>query len=502
VTYLSLARNIGNGNGYIDFTGLPNTTFPPLFPALLVAGHLAGISMQQAVRVLNAAAFAAVAVVSWLLLRRVVARAWISGAALILIGMSPAVLNTAYHVWSDALFCALALLCLLLLGRAVDLGAEPGASARDRLVGLGIAGLVAGAAMMTKYVGVSLVLTGMLVVLVQRRDEDARELLRRILVFATSAMALPALWVARNATSGARYLLGPRVADPQSVVTLGQSLVSSLGSVIGPQWSTLVWTLALGVVGASAALGLAFRRRSAARSGGATIVALATFVVFHGSIVLVSGKLSGSSVDDRLVATLAPPILITAAWLVDNMLGGAFQHGGMWLKVACTGLVATVCAVIVAASAPAFVATATRDGRSQRGYNTKRSRSPLATVVGDLSSRSLVTTNHPWTLYLGSSHEPILPTPGPMHPAVSIPPATVHGLETDTCRQPVYLAWYGSDASTALLPTPPAELDPRAVRVVPDGVLYALRSDEPCVDGSPREASARSAPAAPGRGHA
>jgi hypothetical protein len=89
-----------------------------------------------------------------------------------------------------------------------------------------------------------------------------------------------------------------------------------------------------------------------------------------------------------------------------------------------------------------------------------------------------------------------------MHPAVSIPPATVHGLEADTCRQPVYLAWYGSDASTAFLPTPPAELDPRAVRVVPDGVLYALRSDEPCVGGSPREASARSAPAAPGRGHA
>src|SRR5262249_12606509 len=161
-------------------------------------------SIQQTVRVLNATAFAAVALVSWLLLRRVVTRVWISAAALLLVGMSPAVLNTADHVWNDALFCAIALLCLLLLGRAVDLGDEPGASARDQLRGLAIAGLVAGAAIMTKYIGVSLVVTAVLVILVQRRGEDPRELLRRILVFATCAMALPVLWVARNAGSGAR----------------------------------------------------------------------------------------------------------------------------------------------------------------------------------------------------------------------------------------------------------------------------------------------------------
>ena len=38
VTYLSAARNLAAGRGYVDLTGQANTTFAPGYPAVLAAG--------------------------------------------------------------------------------------------------------------------------------------------------------------------------------------------------------------------------------------------------------------------------------------------------------------------------------------------------------------------------------------------------------------------------------------------------------------------------------
>src|SRR3954452_2772404 len=68
-TYLSGAQNLAKGS-FNDFTGHPLTTFPPGFPSLLVVGHWFGVSGENASRYINAASFVAIALLTYLLVRR------------------------------------------------------------------------------------------------------------------------------------------------------------------------------------------------------------------------------------------------------------------------------------------------------------------------------------------------------------------------------------------------------------------------------------------------
>ena len=58
--FLSMAESLAEGRGFVDFYGATPPYWPPLFPALLALGSLAGIEPLAGARFVNAAAFGAV----------------------------------------------------------------------------------------------------------------------------------------------------------------------------------------------------------------------------------------------------------------------------------------------------------------------------------------------------------------------------------------------------------------------------------------------------------
>ena len=469
VTYLSLSRNLAAGKGYVDLTGQPNTTFAPAFPALLAAGHLVGLTATSAARLLNTVSYAALVVLAWALLRRHTSSQGAALAATGLVVVSPTLLNVSAHAWSEPLFCVVILGFILVLEDVLT-GSDP---KRQTALVVG-AGLLAGVGFIIRYAGFTLLLVGIIVLLFSRVSTRAR--LRNIGIFVLTGSLLPAIWLLRNASSGARYLLGPRTAVSDSVPSLVSKFVDGgITMFVTHPAASRTRLLVLGPLVVLVGIGLvAGLRRSPDPGGGvklATTVPLVTFIAVYSASVVVSGKTAGSSVDLRIVMPIFVPVVVVGAQFVSRAFAAA--RGGEQVARAAVYVLAVGGLLGVVSSADTYAQNSWAMGRAPHGYATDTlASSALARAVrGHAGSSAIVTTNSPWALYSETGHQPVLPTPG-IYPSISLPPATSDMLADAACGQRVYFAWYlrsrhpNRDLGRALQLT--------VVANVSDGVLYLV----------------------------
>jgi hypothetical protein len=287
VTYLAVAGNIAAGRGVtspfaLELTGLsprealdrqgaePLTAWPPLYPLALAAGHPLGRDAGAAATGLNVVAAAATAALTAAVARRR-GLPW-GGAGLVaaVVVANPATVLVFATAGSESLFVPLALAALLLLIRATT-GPTGDAPTPGRLGGRAgtVAALVAfaglaGAAALTRYAGLALVLTGAVVL---ARWGPARRRRTRAAVAAATTLAaavLPAVVLAAARTQPG-WRAGPTPGRPDA------SLLAAAGAGwLLPERNRLV---ALAVVAATAGLaGLAAAAASRRRhpAGAAT----------------------------------------------------------------------------------------------------------------------------------------------------------------------------------------------------------------------------------------
>ena len=196
-SYLGMARTLAEGHGYASPFGAPGlpaeTGFPPLYPTLLAAANVAGVSVLRWAAWINAAAFAAlivlVAAMVYDLSRS--ALATVLGAALTLTFVP--LLDLYVHVWSEPAYLVWQVLALWMLARY---------NARGARTDLAIAGVAASLAALTRYAGLALLPAGLIVLLAARR----RPLRARLVDCAayTAITAIPlGLWLVRNVLEAA-----------------------------------------------------------------------------------------------------------------------------------------------------------------------------------------------------------------------------------------------------------------------------------------------------------
>lgn len=196
--YLDAAHNLLNGRGLIALTGRgefqPLTHYPPLYPAVLaflarVGSLLGGFPIESAARMLNSFLFGANVLLVGITIRCYVRDSYwlpIIGSSLTLTAPDIAGIHT--FALTEGLFLFLLLSGLVLLCRFIETKRRPWL--------IGSAAVVA-MAFLTRYVGVTLVFTGVLVLLFvngrsfRRRCFDA-------LTFGLIACAPMALWAVRN----------------------------------------------------------------------------------------------------------------------------------------------------------------------------------------------------------------------------------------------------------------------------------------------------------------
>ncbi len=154
VHYMEGARNLALGNGYMRLRGagglIPITHFPPVFSLAMAGLSALGLAPLDGGRLLNAVVFGLSLLLSGWLIWRASRSLWASvlGSWLILVSISV----TRIHAWvmAEPLYILLTLLAVYCLCLYLSAGSQP----RGWLL---LAGLLSGAATLTRYAGFALI---------------------------------------------------------------------------------------------------------------------------------------------------------------------------------------------------------------------------------------------------------------------------------------------------------------------------------------------------------
>ena len=384
--FVAAARNLLAGDGFVMHFGDPYYRDDmPGFPLTLAFAGLFGPDPLDAARWLHAAAFGLTVFVtaSWVRSRtesRFLA-VWVGLAC----ALSPPLGGLFSTALMDPLFVLYATLSLYALDRHLATG---------RRSPLLAAAVCAALACATRYMGVALVASAVLLLLpAERRGfRPSARGIAHAAFFAAVALAPPGAWVLRNLlTFGS--LAGPvknrlsALADLHWAAgefarwTLGESGFATLGAwsgawlgvgiggpSIGAVLALAAAPLAL-LVGAGAALALS-RGDPRSRAG---LAAPAAFLACHAAMLAVVLALSGAALAPRYLAPMYPPLLVAAAIVLGGLLRRASRRGPfLRLPLRTGGAAASLPALALAAALalwlPQQAAATWEDVRDRRAH--------------------------------------------------------------------------------------------------------------------------------------
>jgi len=319
VQYISGAVSLVSGNGLTSYTGEPITLWPPLFSALLASLGLAGVEPVSAARCVNAAAFGLIVSLSaWLFLGHVRSRVLaVTGSVSVLV--SAPLVRVCSIALSEPIFIVLCIAFYIIALRYMKSGAPSLLFLLSAITALGC---------LQRYIGLSLVLAGVALILV-RGDTGLLPTLRRAFLFGGISTVPLALWLLRNHWVSST-LTGPRrgfATEPMQ--TLGHALVTmvSILRVIGgwcsPATDISIKSIRFGI----AALGaiLALKAFANIRKVGRMRQLLHPLAVFWAAymMALFSAKLVDSSLRDleRFMLPVYVPTLLIGFKLADSLPG-------------------------------------------------------------------------------------------------------------------------------------------------------------------------------------
>jgi hypothetical protein len=456
VSYIAAARSLLAGKGLLTYNGDPYVDWPPLFPAAIAAVSALGVDAEQAARWIDALAFGAVAGASgwWVRRHSGLLAAGVAASAVLL--RAGAMSFVAVFAWSEPLFLLFALLAVFALARYHRRG-EPHV--------LSIAAALAACAVMTRYVGVALVATGVLVVVA--RPADVRSKLSDLLIFISISCAPYAAWVLRNARITATYTGGRAIGlhHPWENVRL---LLYAVGSWIVTPIEPDEISMAVGAAGVIAITIAAVWLWRAGRRW--DVLPPFAYMALYAALLLAMATFTEiDEIGDRLAVPLLPPAVLVLGLAV------ALAVRGRGLRIAA----ATVGLAVWLIVAPPRASEEVAFDNEVADYNMPQwHRSPMVTWLRVHPPRGAVFSNDPWALFER--------TRIPAEVAPAVPADSGQSFESDELQdvrdsvatgKPTFVVWFAeSDGG----PDPRAALDTvfavTPLHREPDGALYLVRS--------------------------
>ena len=189
VTYISTARSLLAGEGFVRFDGMVIVHWPPLYPLLLAAATLWAWDPIAAAGLVNAAAFGLTVFFAGRWLGRRIGSRFLTVWAVLAIALSVPLTYIAYNALSETVFILFALLALI----AADAHLRSG-----RFSHLLLAAAWTALACLTRYPGVAVIGVVVAALLCQPGAGLPRKAWR-IAAYTAVAVAPVGVWMARNA---------------------------------------------------------------------------------------------------------------------------------------------------------------------------------------------------------------------------------------------------------------------------------------------------------------
>lgn len=308
IVYLSVARNMDAHGQLMDYTSSPIVDFPVFYPFFLsVVGFLSRVDQLAAAPYINGTLLAAIIIITGYLIDSFEGvTKWYKWVILIMIAVSPSFLDVYGMLWSETLFILLTIIFIAVFSRYLR---------KRTTASLLICAGIAAIACITRYAGVTIIGTG-LMVLVFDRSLELRKKILHCLIFGSVSVSLLIANLIRN-TMITGSLTGPR---EKGILYLSDNIVF-FGRVIC-WWLPVDSDLARVVSGIAIVIFIIISAMFLLRSwfkknyAGAENTFAAFFIVYTVFIIAISTLSHFEQINNRFVSPVFVPMMIAlTAWI-------------------------------------------------------------------------------------------------------------------------------------------------------------------------------------------
>ena len=311
VTYISVARNLAEGHGFLIYNDTDFIAQPPLYPILLATiQNLFSLDPQVSAGYLNALLFGLIIFLSGLLLLK-----YMKSITLVFLGtisalVSYALVKAASMALSEPLFIFLVLLFLYFFDDFLS---------NKKIIPFFLSSVSASLICLTRYTGVIIILTGIISIFIWS-NHRTKEKLWHSFVF-TSIAAIPlGLWIIRN------YILSDTLVGhrAQSSYSLSQNInyfMSTITPWFLPLTSIRFYILIIFLI---MIIWLfiksehsSFHKSESIRSIGPSLI----FLIFYSCLIVISSTTTAyDKISDRLLSPIYIPIILTLFFIFDKII--------------------------------------------------------------------------------------------------------------------------------------------------------------------------------------
>lgn len=336
VNYIGVARNLLDGEGFVEITGRLYTYWAPLYPILLAAASLPWLDPQDIAGPLNAAAFGLAVVASGAWLRRRVESRFLAVWGVLAVALSLPLAWAASIAMATIPFSVLILLALINMERFLH---------TQRRRDLVLASLFSALAWTMHYTGIALVVFAAALLTLQPGVSLATRL-QRVGAYGAIASLPAALWMTRN-YSLTGFVAGERGFEAESFLALTSEVIAWMSQwifvnlFVASRYGIDQWPAATALTGiavlllAAGAVYALFRsaRNEEFRMEWASYYVFAGFAVIYALSVTLALALGNAAAEgnDRYPLPAHIPLLLGAVFALDRFFAAA-KRGGSALR--------------------------------------------------------------------------------------------------------------------------------------------------------------------------
>ena len=321
VTYIATARNLLAGNGFtLPYNGTNYVDWAPLFPMLLALASLFVFDPHNVAGLVNAAAFGLTIFVAGLWLRSRIEPRFLVVWGGLAVMLSPPLVKNATFAMTEAVFILFATLALVETEKCLNTGR------RSFLV---YSAIFTALACLTRYIGVSIVIT-VLLLLVFRRNKTFLEKARHIAVYSLISVMPIGIWMLRNVLLSGTLTGHSRSSPTLTLTTFRRTCQQTLDALAG--W---VFPLLNPIpAGAAAAVGMALlalaiavgygllrsRRKAETGTDWNALMPFGAFALIYLALFVVAASSTPIQGSFRHFCPAYIPLLFVAVFALDKLL--------------------------------------------------------------------------------------------------------------------------------------------------------------------------------------
>jgi hypothetical protein len=312
VTYLAAAQNIVDGRGYVNFNGAPVLAFPPMFSTMIAVLSAGLFDPASVARFINALCFGLVVFLAahWLFRHLRSYLLALLGTTSVL--FSATLIGISVYAWSEPLFLVLTMLMLLQVERV---------GSTYSLASWVLAGIFASLAVLDRYAGITVVMTGT-ILLAAKRTNSIASLVRRLFIFLSIAILPISLWFYRNYEISST-ITGYRVASARTFIQSSYDMTNVLSLWFLPRSVPFLYRfyLLILLIIISLLIVLVVVRINIAVVDIIEIIPFLLFTFIYTIFMIYTTSTTAlSQTDDRYMSPIFTPLILSLFYLIDRLM--------------------------------------------------------------------------------------------------------------------------------------------------------------------------------------